>query len=135
MPRKEQKKNKKSLSQAGMARINLTFYTLSSIRKLLTILSENINEAFLTCEILGQSLLLQIGLDDNDILNFHKEHINNIHKSIASEKVDENFKKIARQALDSLPFIYDEEEDILVLSKDLDGEVEKIKKKFIEGFT
>lgn len=135
MKEKESKPEKKEISQAGMARINLTFYTLTNIRRLINSMKESIEEANLVCEILGQSLLYQIGLDDGDVLKYHKEHISNIYKVIDEKSTNEGFKQICKDVVDSLPFTYNKDKDELNISEKLDGEIEKIKKKFVEGFT
>ena len=132
MTKKKSTDEKKELSQAGMARINLTFYTLSTVKRLIAAMDETIKEASTVCDILGQSLLFQMGLDDNDIVRYHKEHLVNVKKEM--EKEDGILKAVGQDAFDSLPFHYDEEKDELILSQTLDGEVEKLKKKFIEGF-
>ena len=132
MMKKKSTDNKKELSQAGMARINLTFYTLSTVKRLIVAINESIEDAAKVCDIVGQSLLYQIGLNDEDIVRYHKEHLVNIKKEM--NKKDSILKEIGKEAFESLPFSYDEKTDELMLSKKLDGEIGKIKKKFIEGY-
>jgi len=135
MTRKKSISEDKELSQAGMVRINLSFYTLSSIKKVLETLGEGIHEALFVCEVLGQSLLLQMGLSDKDVTKYHKEHLVELKKTIDGKDMSDTVKKISKDALASLPFHYDKEKDEFVLSEKIDGEVERLKKKFIEGFT